>query len=645
MDQIFVYKYQVASIGVLLILIYNYFKNKRLPLLSTKCFTVFLFVSFFNLFADMVSVYAINHYWTMSDFTLRFCHQIFVGSLDVLAFSLYLYVEILDNSQKRFNPKELLLRLLPLIFAAVMVIFAPIQYHVSYGVYYSYGAMPSTVYISAAVYVSLILFRINRKACTLSKGTRNSITLGLCIWTGICLYQLFHPTALMSSVGCMLMVLFVYLSFENPKEYLDVETGTLNRRAFHLVTEEMTEGKKNFIIVTIILKDVDYLQNLLGHTGVYDVLDCMHKYMDEMCWERIYHSRSDSLSLMFTNKEKANLFVGCMKKLQFEYKAKDIQIFPRYDICVLELPKYAQKCDEVYKLLDYVRTQYDTEGLESNIVYIDDNMINELNYYEAVEKIVENAIDNDGLDIFFQPIYDVESDRFASAEVLVRLKDTTTLGYISPEIFIPIAEQRGMIKKLGNIVFEKMCIFIKENELVKKGIHYLEVNLSGIQGTDRNIVKQLKDYMEQYDIPPSFVNLEITETAAIEAGEKLKQNMDKLIDLGCKFSLDDFGTGYSNLAKIADGGYCLIKLDKSLLWPCFEDDAQDAVIILNNCINMILQLGMKIVSEGVETKEQVDFLSQKGVNYLQGYYFSKPINGEDYLAFLKKHSRLDGNKE
>ena len=89
---------------------------------------------------------------------------------------------------------------------------------------------------------------------------------------------------------------------------------------------------------------------------------------------------------------------------------------------------------------------------------------------------------------------------------------------------------------------------------------------------------------------------------------------------------------------MAEGNYSIIKLDKSLLWPCFEDDNTDAKVILSNSINMILQLGMKIVAAGVETQEQVDLLSNRGVNYLQGYYFSKPINGEQYIDYLRKNN-------
>ena len=101
--------------------------------------------------------------------------------------------------------------------------------------------------------------------------------------------------------------------------------------------------------------------------------------------------------------------------------------------------------------------------------------------------------------------------------------------------------------------------------------------------------------------------------------------------------MDDFGTGYSNLSQMANTGFDIIKLDKSLIWPCFEDNGEKPITILNSCIAMINGLGISIVAEGVETKEQADLLTEKGVEYLQGYYFSKPMNEQDYLNFVQNN--------
>jgi EAL domain-containing protein (putative c-di-GMP-specific phosphodiesterase class I) len=140
--------------------------------------------------------------------------------------------------------------------------------------------------------------------------------------------------------------------------------------------------------------------------------------------------------------------------------------------------------------------------------------------------------------------------------------------------------------------------------------------------------------MKQYDIPPAFLNLEITETASVESGEMLDRNMIDLRKLGCSFSMDDFGTGYSNLSKMSEVVYDLVKIDKSLIWPCFTENNEKSLAILKNMINMLLELNVKIVAEGIETKEMQDFLVAQNITYLQGYFFSRPIPEEEFLHFL-----------
>ena len=144
----------------------------------------------------------------------------------------------------------------------------------------------------------------------------------------------------------------------------------------------------------------------------------------------------------------------------------------------------------------------------------------------------------------------------------------------------------------------------------------------------------------KYNISPDCVNLEITESIAVTSGYMLKKNMDELRKFGCSFSMDDFGTGYSNLSRIAKADFEMIKIDKSLLWPCFKEDGSDstrnAKILLENMISMLLKIGRKIVVEGIETKEQFDYLESLGITYAQGFYFSKPIPEQEFLKFIEE---------
>ena len=174
----------------------------------------------------------------------------------------------------------------------------------------------------------------------------------------------------------------------------------------------------------------------------------------------------------------------------------------------------------------------------------------------------------------------------------------------------------------------------------KIGLKYIEVNLSGIQIADPTIAYTVHNTIKSHGLTPDMINLEITETAISRQGKIALQNMEQLKKFGYKFSMDDFGTGYSNFSQIVAVRYDLIKLDKSLVWPAFEEGNKQANTIMHACINMMLNLGMGIVAEGVETEEQAAELREAGVEHLQGFYFSKPIPEEPFLKYVKDFNKV-----
>lgn len=633
----FDYKFQIAALTVLVIVLINFYRSRKLPLMSTKIFRVFLIVSFLNLLFDVSTVYTITHMDIIAPWINRLAHQLFIGSLDLVAFLLFLYVNILANNQKRPPFIKLIAMSIPFVFAVFMVLFGSLEYHVGEDGIYSYGPMAMTVYLSVFSYAICIIVNLAVVRGRIEREKKALIISGLSVLIIVALIQNEHPTILMSSLGCMMLVLLVYLSYENPKEYVDKETGAMDRMAFHQMTEEMYASNKDFYVINYTLDDMRYIQDVFGHASVSAILTNLNRRICEYTCARVFHSRSNSLTVILRNKKQLNRLISDAEHSIIEWDGSNgVDYAPTFHMNVIHCPEFAKRVDDLYDLIDFLIQKYSTP---KQILIIDEKIVEQFNRYAAIEDLVEKAVHNDGFDVFYQPIFSNQTQAFSSAEALVRLKDTSTLGFISPEIFIPIAEQRGFIKELGNIVFEKVCMFIRDQKLEELGVQYVEVNLSGIQGVDINLVDTLTAMMNKYQIDPKSINLEITETASVEAGDILISNMKRLREFGCHFSMDDFGTGYSNISQMAKVKFELIKLDKSLIWPCFENNNEEARIILDNCVNMICQLGVHIVAEGVETKEQVDYLTEKGITYLQGYYFSKPINSKAYVDFLAQNMK------
>lgn len=234
--------------------------------------------------------------------------------------------------------------------------------------------------------------------------------------------------------------------------------------------------------------------------------------------------------------------------------------------------------------------------------------------------------------MYYQPIYSVNEQRFNSAEALLRLKDDK-YGFISPEIFIPAAEKSGAIHKIGAFVLDEVCRFIASEEYKALQLDYIEINLSVAQCMQNDLANQVLETIDKYKITPDQINLEITETAASYSQKTMLENLSVLSDAGISFSLDDFGTGYSNMRRIASLPLHLVKLDKS-----FADMGENPKlqIILQNTIQMIKAMNMKIVVEGIETEKLVQQFSDLQCEYIQGYYYSKPIPKEEFVDFIKE---------
>lgn len=635
------FRVQSLALAVVILLIIDFLKNKKLPLRSTVVFGCFLFVGAFNLVADFVSYFTLLNYQVVPGWVNRIVHIAFIGSLELLTVCLFLYVFYLQGEQKRLLKWQVILAVTPFVLAAVTSVFAPIEYVVDEHGAYSTGLMVYILYGSIVVYVLATCVLLFRKNNTVSKESnanyaraRITVAVGLGIWIVVALIQFITKYVLISSIGNSLMLLYIYLNFENPKRYADDETDTLNRQAFHIMVPEMLARRRTFWLVNFTVDDNDQISRSLGYDAMKVILrTAADRLRTVVPRSGFFHSRSNTLSVFVSDRDQLDALLKRAGTADFQVPWNNGTFKPQYHITIMECPKYGGTSDEIYDIMDYVM-EHHRHHEKVHVLWVDEETIRNRDYSKQVLAVLTKAVQEKAFDVVYQPIWSTQENRFASAEALVRLQDCGDLGFISPEIFIPMAEQHGMIGEIGSIVFEKVCSFASENRLWEKGVNYIEVNLSGMQSVDPALPAQLMSVMHKYGIQPKFINLEITETASIDGGEMLDVNMKRLRSLGCHFSMDDFGTGYSNLAKMAKVHFELVKLDKSLIWPAFGEKPEEPMVILNSCISMILQLGAHIVAEGVETQEQADFLTEQGVNYLQGYYYSKPISGDTFLEKL-----------
>lgn len=437
--------------------------------------------------------------------------------------------------------------------------------------------------------------------------------------------------------GMAMCVLLYLISSERPQEYTVPELEIMNRRAFLKESEERLLGSERFPMLVIKVHNLKVMRQTLGNDSVNEFLKEMAAFFRKLIDNSRIYQFSQSVYVLALDRKKKDidsslLIRQILNRFEQPWHSGSVETKFRIHISSIVCPR---DTNNLNGLIDYIQYMRSISSENGNVVLKTAEMdIDRPKRELRIRKLLNDAVDHKGFEVFYQPIYSVTENRIVSAEALVRLKDQS-MGYISPEEFIPIAEKSGMIMQIGEFVFETVCRFIREKQLTDYGLQYIEINLSVVQCMQENLAERLTEIMKKYHVAPAQINLEITETAAAHS-DMLENNIKILHKQGIEFSLDDYGSGYSNTDYLFRFPFRIVKIDKTILWEAFKNEK--AMIALRNTIRMIKELGLEIVVEGVENQEYVDYLTEQHCDYLQGYFYSKPIPDRDFLELLRREN-------
>jgi EAL domain-containing protein (putative c-di-GMP-specific phosphodiesterase class I) len=445
------------------------------------------------------------------------------------------------------------------------------------------------------------------------------------LWIAAATIQFFFNGILLVGYASSLGMMILYFKLENPDAALDRETGVFNSHVFYMYLKQMFDRGKSVSILMISIDQRFLDKSAVDEERVLDIID----YLRQFEGVKVFKGVNCDFVLMFEKKE----FYEDSKN-QIIQRFHDDWNGMTYEPLFLGIAnsQIAESSDEIYHLIRYFKQHYNMLNVHK-LIEIDRGMVEERRKYAAMVKTIGDALREDRVEVFYQPIYNVKKNRFVSAEALVRIRNLDgTL--IQPGEFIPVAESTGIISQLGERVFEKVCQFITEQKIWEIGIEYIEINLSVHQCESHSLARRYLAIMNKYGVDPTMINFEITESGTIQTKALFMNNMKSLMDSGATFTLDDFGNGESNLNYIVDMPVEIVKFDRYMTKAYFEKSR--GKVVMETTTDMILKLGLKIVSEGVETAEQLETVKSLGVQYIQGYYFSRPLPQEAFLGFIRE---------
>lgn len=403
----------------------------------------------------------------------------------------------------------------------------------------------------------------------------------------------------------------------------DELTGIYNKQAFYAKTKEMLldNPDKNFDLLRINIERFKVLNDLFGESIGDKLLRYIGKFLKEI-----------NLPLCVSGRLYADNFVVCyeagkgdsrrmINTLQmvadsFAINNRTILSFGLYRIDDKTLP-VSVMCDRANMALWKAKGNFKNPYCE-----YDEKMRQQVLKEQKIINAMEMAIQNKEFTLYLQPKYDIEKGTIIGAEALVRWISLEN-GFISPGDFIPVFENNGFVYEVDKFIWEESCRYLRKWLDEGREVHPISVNVSRIDLYDPKLVKHLVDLREKYQLPSQYLELEITESAYTEDPEQIITITRQLREAGFVILMDDFGTGYSSLNMLKDIQIDVLKLDMGFLKS--SDYSAKGGNILTAILKMAESLKMQTIAEGVETKEQVEFLKSIGCKYVQGFYYSKPL--------------------
>lgn len=640
--------YEVCTLIFLIIISVHNYTKKHLPSMQDKYFSYLLITTIVNIVLDVITAYTISYTEKVPLFLNYFLNSLYFVSQFLLSGIIIAYIYATAMRFRRNDTVSLLLILIPcglITLAAFANMFTPVFFgfypDAVTGIYvYRHTDLFLIPIFVVAAYLAagIVLVAVNNKRIERSQSkVIIAFLLIILVFMPVMYFQsqLFGENYLLTELFVGAAVVMLYITLQNPMELLDSMTGSFNDAGYQRYLRELFARGAECNIISVAIDGMRVINNTFGvDTGNAVIVECAKRIEKKTKGCCVFRSKGDTFVVISrSEKSCADNLHALQSMFMSEWTVNETPIKISACICYAYSRDYEHSVIQVQTMLEHTMTDAKKAG-RGVVCEIDRAAAARIQRQIEIESSLKTALANNEIEIYFQPIYSTELKRFTGAEALMRFFHKK-LGPVSPDEFIPIAERCGMIVALGDYLLDRVCYYIRNYGLDRRdSIKCIEINLSAAELMQKNQCDKVVDCLRKYNISDNFLRYEITETLATNDTEVVRKNMSELRGCGFEFALDDFGTGYANLDSIMHLPFAIVKIDKTMLNESFLNEK--SAMIFESIVGLIHKLGMDTVVEGVETAFQATAIAKMKVEYIQGFFYAKPMPVGDFAKLIEE---------
>ena len=428
------------------------------------------------------------------------------------------------------------------------------------------------------------------------------------------------------------------------QEYFDKLTGGFTRKGFIRETEKILEDSDNSTDYAVLLFDLCNFKatnDIFGIDGGDKALKYVFATIHQSVLEPVVSARLEADWFVFLiRKEKLDFSVlKDLLNLEWVYENRIVQLHIRCGIYLID-----DKALSVSKMIEWaiIAKQYIDQDGARNYAIFDSGMRKDYVGRAEILSSFQQGIENCDFQVYYQPIIHLKTERIYSAEALVRWVHPE-LGFLPPDQFIGIFEKNGFITQLDQYVIRQVYSFLQKLYAMKLPKIRVSVNLSWQDFYNNQIMNDIINFANSGVLPEGAVNYEVTETSIAALEQNFAYLLEQIKKTGASILLDDFGSGYSSFSMIANYLFNIVKIDKYFISQIETNQKMRAII--SSLIEMCHRMGLETVAEGVENQQQLEFLKKQNCDYIQGYYYSKPLSEQEFLEYLNQIEQSNSGKD